>query len=78
MCFGDFALDHMNTLSEVRGSFRNNPNRMTLLEQRQPELTGNGTNIPLRTRHPMSASFHHIRRLGLQTKPVRRLHHSSR
>jgi hypothetical protein len=39
MCwFGDFALDHTNTLSEVQGGFiRNNPNRMKLLEQRQPE-----------------------------------------
>jgi hypothetical protein len=39
MCWlGDFALDHANSIPEVQGAFiRNNPNRMTLSEQRQPE-----------------------------------------
>ena len=39
MCwFGDFALDHANSIPEVQGAFiRNNPNRMALSEQRQPE-----------------------------------------
>ena len=38
MCwFGDFALDHANSIPEVQGAFiRNNPNRMKLSEQRPP------------------------------------------
>ena len=39
MCwFGDFALDHANSIPEVQGAFiRNNPNRMKLSEQRPSE-----------------------------------------
>ena len=38
MCwFGDFALEHANSIPEVQGAFiRNNPNRMKLSEQRPP------------------------------------------